>query len=251
MASNIGDLDLAEPDLSQIDWSVYSEYYDELCKANPAYQELLWDFSERLGYWNLPSAPEICDFGAGTGSFVLAAGKKIPDAKFHHVDFDRGMLARAHAKYRDSGLDVAIHELDIRDFASDSLKFDLSVCVNTLYSIPNHEEVLAMMRRQTKPGGMLYIVDFGRKVEVLEWAVYILRNRVKDLGLRETIRWYRQNSENLSQNRRGAKAQSEGTYWLHTPEEFEAALSMAGWEVLEIDKCYRDCCDRAVCINPP
>ena len=122
--------------------------------------------------------------------------------------------------------------------------------MNTLYSIPEHDQVLSLIRDCTKPGGMLYIVDFGRKVELVEWAIYILRNRVKELGLRETIRWYRENSENLSQNRRGAKAQSEGTYWMHTPEEFEHALLSAGWQVDELNMCYRDCCDRAICLNP-
>ena len=50
MASNIDDLDFIDSsdDQSLIDWSTYSEHYDELCNANPAYQELLADLSGRL-----------------------------------------------------------------------------------------------------------------------------------------------------------------------------------------------------------
>jgi len=235
---------------SQIDWSTYSLYYDELCAANPAYQEILADFRRRFDEWKLPNDAVICDFGAGTGNFLLAAATQIDAGDFHHVDFDEGMLARAREKYADASLDVEIHHADIRGFRSEP-KYDLSICINTVYSIPEHDRVLEQIRFATKPGGLLYIVDFGRKVEVIDWAVYILRNRVKELGLRETIRWYRQNSENLAQNRRGARAQAEGSYWLHSTDEFQSSLSNAGWEVVEISKCYRDCCDRAICLNPP
>lgn len=238
----------AAPDL--IDWSVYSEHYDQLCAANPAYQEMLLDVSSRIEEWALPDSAEICDFGAGTGSFVLALASKLKRANFHHIDSDKGMVSAATRKYQEAGLNVRVYNEDLREFSTAPGKFDLAICVNTIYAIPEHQKVLEDMRQWTKPGGRLYIVDFGRKVELLDWAIYILRNRVKDLGLRQTISWYRENAENLAQNRRGAKAQASGSYWLHSTQEFGEALSKAGWVIEELDTCYRDCCDRAVCLNP-
>ena len=245
-------LDLANSSTENlIDWSVYSEHYDDLCFANPAYIANLEDLKSRLLDWDLPINPSVCDIGAGTGSFLLAVADMLPNVDMHHIDFDPAMTMRARSKYASEGLKVSFYESDVRALHLPSSKFDLSICVNTLYSIPEHDLVLNKMRDWTKSGGLLYIIDFGRKVEVLNWAVYILRNRVKELGLKDTIKWYLENSENLKQNRKGAKAQTVGTYWLHSTEEFRSSLEAAGWQIEEIKTCYRDCCDLAICTNPP
>ncbi len=233
-----------------IDWSVYSEHYDNLCSANPAYLENIEDLVSRISSWELPANASVCDVGAGTGSFTIALASEIPNANLHHLDFDPAMTAIARKKYAEVGLNVSIHENDVRTINLPNSTFDLLICVNTIYSIPEHDVVLKKIRDWTKPNGRLYIIDFGRKVALLDWAVYILRDRVRKLGIRDTIRWYLDNSQNLKQNRKGANAQAAGSYWLHSTEEFRASLENAGWFVDEIKTCYRDCCDLAVCSNP-
>ncbi len=245
------DSDSGEITKELINWSVYSENYDALCDANPAYQENVNIFRERLKNLKIPSRPRVCDLGAGTGNFLIEVGKQFPGAELHHVDWNESMTAIARKKYDREGLEVVVHERDIRDVDFPQGTFDLVVCVNAIYAMPEPDIVLRNLRNWTNIGGFLYVIDFGRQVQLIDWAYYILKNRVKELGLRNAIRWYRDNAENLKQNRKGAKAQTDGSYWLHSNEEFATRLQGAGWEIELLETCYRDCCDLAVCTNPP
>jgi len=234
-----------------IDWSAYSQGYDEMCFANPAYISNISELVSRLPSWGLSPNAKICDVGAGTGSFTCALGESLPGARFTHIDFDNAMNELAKSKYAERGLNVDIREIDAQKIDFERGTFDLTICVNSLYSMEDHDRVLLKMRSWTKPGGRLFIIDFGRKVEVFEWAVFILRNRIQKHGLRDTISWYRKNSVTIKQNRKGAKAQESGEYWLHSTEQFENSLERAGWRIEELKTCYREACDLAVCVNPP
>jgi ubiquinone/menaquinone biosynthesis C-methylase UbiE len=237
-----------EPRAFEIDWDAYASQYDLLATHNPSYRENIDALRSIVGSLNLPPGAVICDVGAGTGNFICALARDIPYAKFIHLDADPVMNQIASEKYKAAGIEhVDVHCCSAVEAAYSDESFDLVVCVNALYAIHPQEEVLQRIRRWLRPGGTFFVIDFGRRTRILDWMRYILGNIIREKGLRECFKFLKNSSESLRQNRRGAQGQADGTYWLHSTEEFGKVLVKAGFEVLELRPCYRGYCDLAVC----
>jgi ubiquinone/menaquinone biosynthesis C-methylase UbiE len=231
-----------------MDWDVYADTYDAMCEVNPAYRDNLGILERYVASWDLPANSRICDLGAGTGNYIVALHRLIPGASFVHVDFDHAMNERARVKYKAVGAHAEIIENQLQNVDLAASSMDLAVCVNSLYAIHPQREQLEKIRTWLKPTGRLFVIDFGRRMQVLDWAVYVFRNSVKERGLKETIALYRDNYEVIRQNRRGSRAQGSGLYWLHGTAEFGETLEACGFDVQELYPCYRDCADLAVCV---
>jgi len=158
----------------------------------------------------------------------------------------------ASSKFAAYGLSrVSVVTSSVFDSSFPDQSFDLILSVNALYAMTPQGEVLRMVRKWLKPGGKFLVIDFGRRTKVFDWGRYILGNMLKEKGIFESVRFLWNGLENLKQNRRGSKGQSEGIYWLHSTEEFGQALSEAGFLVEDLRTCYRGYCDLAVCIAKP
>jgi ubiquinone/menaquinone biosynthesis C-methylase UbiE len=239
-------------DVKRIDWDAYASQYDLLATNNPSYRENIEILRSLLPSFGLPDQPSVCDLGGGTGNYTCALSADIRGASFVHVDADEEMNRIARCKFADAGIEsvevITASALDI-DFPDHS--FDLLIMINSLYAMSPQRDVLARVHRWLKPSGTFFVIDFGRRTKVLDWARFILGNMLREKGLFECLRFLRSSLENLRQNRRGARAQLDGVYWLHSTEEFGALLSESGFYVEMIRACYRGYCDLAVCRPVP
>lgn len=233
----------------EMDWDAYATQYDELCELNPAYHENINMLTDYLASWGgLSTGSTICDLGAGTGNYIVELNKHYPDAGYWHVDFDLRMNDLAAAKYARAGLkNVSIVHNEIHDVRFEPNSFDLIICINALYAFTPHEQVLRRARSWLKPDGRLFLIDFGRKQSTIDWTVYIFREAMKSHRVGRYARALVESREVLKQNRRATKGQQSGRYWLHSTEQFGAALSKIGFQVHELAGCYRGYADMAIC----
>ena len=235
----------------EMDWDAYAEHYDQMCALNPAYQENIDLLLRRIPDWRLSENARICDLGAGTGNYIDAVSQLLPKAEYVHVDFDTKMNEFALEKYKQSEtLNVRVVQEYVQNIVFPKQSFDLVMCVNALYAISPQLEVLQKVRSWIKPGGRLFIIDFGRKQRTLEWAIYILRESIKSQTLGRYTRTLIESREVLKQNRRSTKGQTTGRYWLHSTNQFGETLQQCGYLVEELFPCYRGYADLAVCRVP-
>ena len=230
-----------------IDWDAYATQYDLMAKYNPSYHENIEILLSYLDEWNMPPTAMICDLGAGTGNYICALAGCIPEGKYVHVDFDEVMNGIARTKYVGAKLNVTIVEEYIQRLEFPSENFDLILCVNALYAIQPQQAVLHKVRKWLKPDGKFFVIDFGRRTRMFDWGWYLLKSVVKEHGVLECSRLVANRVEIVRQNRRGSKTQQQGSYWLHSTQEFGRILTSCGFQVDDIRSCYRDYCDLAVC----
>ena len=239
--------EVKEP-VSGIDWDAYATQYDLMAKYNPSYHENIEIVRRAVEEFGITENARICDLGAGTGNYIAALSRIRPKASFTHVDFDKVMNDIARDKYLNLGIkDVAIHEEYVQrvDFLEET--FDLIICVNALYAISPQEAVLRKARRWLRPDGVFIVIDFGRRNRMIDWSWYLLSNLVKEHGVVECAKFLVKSVEIIRQNNRGSKNQEDGSYWLHSTQEFGKALQEAEFHVDELRPCYRDYCDLAIC----
>ncbi len=234
-----------------VQWGAYAQAYDVMSRANPAYQENLARFRTWIAALDLPSGATICDVGAGTGNYAVELSKRFPNADLIHLDSDPVMNRTASRKYRELGADnVRFANAKVADVQLAPSSLDLIVCVNALYTFGDAAHVLEKFHTWLKPGGQLFLIDLGRPMDVVDWSRYIVGSNVRRIGVRATIKAFVKGRKALGQNRLIRREQDAGRYWLHSQDEFGAALVDAGFDVATSERCYRDVCDLAICQKP-
>jgi ubiquinone/menaquinone biosynthesis C-methylase UbiE len=232
----------------EIDWDAYASQYDLLAKYNPAYSDNIALMRYLLSRYLVREPKRVLDIGAGTGNYICALGKDYPNASFVHLDADVVMNRIAEGKYRSAGIrNIDIVTSPVLDAELDRGGFDLIICINALYAMQSRDKVLSKVRNWLREDGSFFVIDFGRHTDIWDWSKYIFGHILRDLGVREFVRFLVKGSETIRQNRKGSKGQLEGIYWLHSTDEFKLALEASGFSVEHIETCYRDYCDLALC----
>jgi ubiquinone/menaquinone biosynthesis C-methylase UbiE len=239
--------DLQQDD-RHLEWGAYATKYDTICSYNPAYQDNLDRLKGYLRTWELSDRARIADLGAGTGNFILAMSEVLPHASYTHIDSDQSMNKVARSKYdRLKPLDVNIVQDYLQRVSIPDETFDLIVCVNVLYAVAPQALFLRRIRRWLKPGGKLFIIDFGRNVKIFDWGWYFLKSTIRDHSLAHFIRVLVNNYEFVRQNKHAQHDFETGHFWEHSTEEFRNLLTTTGFSVDELCTCYRGYCDLAIC----
>jgi len=231
----------------EMNWDAYAEHYDVMCELNPSYQENIDKLVQHLQTWDISDQPTILDLGAGTGNYILALAKQIKKASFVHVDFDKKMNELAQRKYDLHGIPVEVRNQYVQDVTFGESSFDVIICINALYAISPQTEVLQKVHSWLKPDGRFFVIDFGRKQNILDWTFYVFRESMKRHRLARYIKVLKDNRELIKQNRQTTKGQDTGRYWLHSTAEFRDTLKSCGFVVDEVFPCYRGYSDLAVC----
>jgi ubiquinone/menaquinone biosynthesis C-methylase UbiE len=119
-------------------------------------------------------SPTLTEVGAGTGSLTRTLRARVPEAAITAVEPDPGARAIAAAKAGPG--DEAIAWVDAR---ADSLPLadgsqDAAVIALVLHHLtrPQKEAAIVEIRRVLKPGGRLYVADFGRPRDPLMAAAF-------------------------------------------------------------------------------
>ena len=236
----------------RIEYDKYAVQFDHQNQFNPAYFELQNDLVSWLPKLGLGANAEICDLGAGTGNFVLRLSEMLPKASFVHLDKDSNMNALALDKYRQAGLDnVRIVDSYMQDAEFEPSSFDLVICINALNTAPPQLPTLRLIYSWIKPGGWLYLVDFGRKQNVYDWALYCAVHAARTAGLVEMIKYARGCAEGFRQNRNASIDQDAGSMWTHSTSELVDLVKTAGFHVAHSTECYRGYSDLVISQKDP
>jgi ubiquinone/menaquinone biosynthesis C-methylase UbiE len=232
---------------SNADWSAYATAYDLLSRHNPEYKALMQEFEDFLAGTDTPKI--IYDVGGGTGNYTEIAARLCADSSICLVEPDPGMMQAAKAKL--SGhknvtyQNVGLEGVEVPDGA------DLVISVHSLYAMPDPEHRLADIRRMLRPGGMLYLVDLGRPMDVRDWRNFLFSRIRQEHGLFGALRIFWQGRQIAKQNKAIFKAQRDGTYWTHTAAEIASAVTAAGFEIINQRSVYRGYSDLLVCRATP
>jgi len=241
-----------EPSIDGIDWTNYARRFDLLSELLPAYRENIEALKAHILDRELRGTVRIADIGAGTGNFCLAAAELLPDAEIYHVDFNPSMNEVARAKYESAQLsNITIIEDHVQRAEIEPHSLDLAICVNVLYAIPPQEIVARRIRNWLKPDGTLFIIDFGRKQNAFDWGMHLFRNMLSGRNTRKHLEFLFTGKDAMSQAFRGRRSQSNGSYWMHSTEEFRQFLVEAQFRVDTIYPCYRGYADLAICRPAP
>lgn len=230
-----------------IDWTTYSQSYDDLCDVIPAYEENISMVLDAISSCTKSDQPSILDIGAGTGNYIKAVHSVLPGARFVHLDANTAMNERARLKYSELDINVTVVEeyAQRADFAEES--FDIVLCINVLYTLHPQGAMLDKIRRWLSQDGAFLVLDFGRQQRPFDWGLYLFNSLLRQGRLGDLIRLVRSTRTHTSNARDGAAGQKAGNYWLHTTAEFGDFLHRAGFDVRTLRSCYRDYADFAVC----
>lgn len=225
-----------------VDWTDYSKTYDLLLEYNPAYQEIISDFSSYLE--SQPPPDRVLDIGAGTGNYSLLVLEKNPNCHVEMVEPDAGMAAVARAKVENFP-NVRVVSTPISEFNWET--YDLVVAVHSLYVIPGYQSVLRKVSESiSQTGGNSYICDIGRILDVSDWRRYIATSIYRNHGLLKTMSLLWKGRSIARENFKIRANQQSGKYWTHTSEEFLSLLEAENLQTLEFKKLYRGYSDRAI-----
>jgi ubiquinone/menaquinone biosynthesis C-methylase UbiE len=158
-------------------WRVFTRVYDPVLGLTMRERRFRAAMRERVER-SLPSAGTALDVGCGTGTFAIALASSRPDARVIGVDGDAEILARARAK---PGADAVEWE---EGLAGDLPLPDASADVVTMSLVLHHllpaqkREALAEAKRVLRPGGSLYIADWGRPHDPLMSATFFVSQAI-------------------------------------------------------------------------
>lgn len=232
-------------------FSRYAPEYDRMAALNPAYQANLELFRRVLTEQDLSANIKVADVGAGTGNYICEMQTFYPEASFLHIDSDPEMNRIAREKYRQHGFsNVEIIEEYVQRVDFPPGEFDILISVHSLYAMHPQKLVLKKLQKWLKPGGALFIIDFGRRQNVVDWAFYILGEVAKRHGYLRAAREFLHFAKVSRENVNTTRGQDSGAYWTHSTEQFAEVLSEAGFSVGEVAQCYRGYSDLAICRKP-
>ncbi len=221
-------------------WSDYAEVYDLILQHNPAYRDILRRFERALDWWSIETDGPIVDVGAGTGNFSLRWARRFPDRQVLHLDMDAGMNRRAEEKRAKQGID----NLEIRNESIEAACLPAGSvaalsCVHALYTFADPGDALDRMSDWLDDGGLMFLCDLGRELDLRDWSSYFARHLVRQLGVVGAARTFWRGREILRQNRVIRRLQQAGTYWTHTPEAFRRSIERAGFSIEHQSLCFR------------
>lgn len=229
------------------DWGAYAKTYDLLLEHNPAYQQLLAEFEDFLSANDTPQV--IYDVGGGTGNYSEIAARMCPGSSIFFIEPDHGMTARAKDKLS-AHPNVTYIDRTLQDVQA-TAKADLVICVHALYSMPEPQDRLADLRGVLRPGGLLFLIDLGRPMNVADWRSYLISHLTKELGIPKALQIIWKGREIAKQNKAIFKAQQEGLYWTHSESEIASAVEKAGFDVISRKPVYRGYSDYLLCRAAP
>ena len=106
---------------------------------------------------------DILDAGCGTGEGSSRLAELYPKSKVLGVDVLDHHLELARNRYPKLASRVRFEHRSIYELGLPDASFDLTVCRHVLHSIPHPDQVVAELKRVTRPGGWLHLIpeDYG------------------------------------------------------------------------------------------
>lgn len=155
-----------------VDYTIFSESYDELKGYNP-------DADLGLGcgiptqFASIKSGDHVLDLGSGAGNDCFVARAIVgEEGKVTGIDFTDEMLEKANRNVQKLGFsNVEFVKGDIEEMPFDDGKFDVIVSNCVLNLVPDKNKAFAEMYRVLKPGAHFCVSDvvlFGELPEAVK-----------------------------------------------------------------------------------
>jgi ubiquinone/menaquinone biosynthesis C-methylase UbiE len=232
-------------------WSRYAEVYDLILTYNTAYREIVADFEAMICRWQPTSGQTLLDVGAGTGNFGLRMAERFPKCEVILLDRDAPMLKQAQCKADAMGLHnvrcVQGNVAEVQNLIPDASVAGL-VAVHSLYTLPDPLAALHALRAVCQPGARAYLCDVGRVLGLADWAWYLLREITSRHGLMHALRIFWHGRIIGRENRHIAAQQRVGAFWIHSANQFKAAIEAAGFRIEQEREMFRGYSDRVEAI---
>lgn len=122
-------------------------------------------FKRRLiGQARIAPGQRVLDLGCGTATLTIMLKRAHPEATIIGLDGDAKVLEIGRAKARQAGVDITLDEGMASQLPYPDQSFDrvLSSLVMHHLTTDNKRRALREIVRVLRPGGELYVVDFGK-----------------------------------------------------------------------------------------
>ena len=234
-----------------VDWTSYANVYDLMSENNPAYQDLVRDFSLELSTWKLGPGEHIVELGAGTGNFSVTAAAQLPHCYVRHMERNKTMNQIAEQKATTRKLtNIAIMQQDVTKLVLPPNSVGAFICIHALYALPQPKQLIDTMYASLRSGGYMFMCDPGSVINVWDWAKYLFRESLRRQGFFRTINLFVRGRQIIWQNLSVAKMQRENQYWHHTLPEFVQTFEAAGFSITKSYVTYRGYSDVVLCCKP-
>ncbi len=119
---------------------------------------------------------KILDFGCGTATLTLMAKFKHPEATIVGLDVDENILSIAKKKIAKQGVDIRIDIYDGLNLPYEAESFDSVISSFVFHHLLTEQkkDIMKQIYRILKPGGSVYILDFGVPASMLARGVMYL-----------------------------------------------------------------------------
>jgi len=113
--------------------------------------------------YGLSPSIDILDGGCGTGEGSSRLAELYPQSRVVGVDVLDHHLELARNRYGRLASRVKFEHRSLYELGLPDASFDLTVCRHVLHSIPHPDQVIAELKRVTRPGGWLHLIpeDYG------------------------------------------------------------------------------------------
>lgn len=130
----------------------------------------------------------VLEVGCGTGTLALLVKRSAPSADVVGVDIDPAMLARARRKARAAGVEASFVERSVLSPLDDLGPFDVALSTLFFHHLDSDEKrrALANVRGSLRPGGRLYVVDWGVPSSRLLAAAFLVVRAIDGFEPTET-----------------------------------------------------------------
>ena len=131
-----------------------------------------------------------CDFGCGSGGWVLPLARKAEDGIVYAVDILPEPLDALKAKadsFALSNIKTILSNVE-KDVKIQDESCDLVLMTNLLFEIEDKKAVMEQGKRVLKPGGKILIVDWKKKNSVVPEKDTISADDVKKLADKITLK---------------------------------------------------------------
>ena len=117
---------------------------------------------KRLG---IAEGSRVADFGAGSGHWTIALGKRVgPKGNVYAIDVQKELLSSVLSRAREEGLkniEVIWGDFDTAGGSKIAASVvDYAVLANTLFQLENKKVAAEEIKRVLKPSGKLLLVDW-------------------------------------------------------------------------------------------
>jgi SAM-dependent methyltransferase len=126
----------------------------------------------------------VLDVGCGTGTLVILAKQRQPEAQVVGLDPDDRILRRARAKAARRGLDIEFERGTATKLPYPDGSFDRVLTTLVLHHLKTDDKRRACreMLRVLRPGGELHVADFDRPHTCLMRAISLVTRHFEEVG---------------------------------------------------------------------